>query len=128
MSVYDFVAKRMDGKRISLAEFKGKVLIVVNTSEYGGMAYQELQELYDLYAPLGVEILGIDFNYPTSILFQDVLDKNFTGDLPDASVKLNFTKFLIDRKGKVVGRYERTVVPPAMQHDVESCSCVGQAT
>lgn len=64
MSVYDFKVKAMDGTEISLADYKGKVLLIVNTASKCGFTpqYKELQEVYDMYRERGLEILGFPSN------------------------------------------------------------------
>lgn len=64
MSIYDFKVKRINGQEVSLADFKGKVLLIVNTASKCGFTpqYEELQKLYDLYAAKGLEILGFPSN------------------------------------------------------------------
>lgn len=64
MSIYDFEVKSIDGRELSLAEFKGKVVIIVNTASKCGFTpqYEELQKLYDKYAKRGLEILGFPSN------------------------------------------------------------------
>lgn len=178
MSVYDFKVKTIDGKETSLADYKGKVLLVVNTASKCGFTpqYKELQELYDKYAERGLEILGfpsnqfaeqepgtndevknfcqlnygvtfplfakgdvrgdnaqplfthltekapfkgLDMNHPIGEKLQSVLQQRFPEFLEGDSIKWNFTKFLIDRSGNVVGRYEPTTLPSAMQNDIE---------
>lgn len=50
-SVYDFSFKTIDGKKISLSEFKGKEILIVNTASKCGFTkqYKELQELHQQY-------------------------------------------------------------------------------
>ncbi|MGN1401048.1 MAG: glutathione peroxidase [Bacillus sp. (in: firmicutes)] len=64
MSVYDFRAKLISGKEISLSEFEGKVLLIVNTASKCGFTpqYKDLQNLYDRYRNDGVEVLGFPCN------------------------------------------------------------------
>ncbi|HBF35578.1 TPA: glutathione peroxidase [Candidatus Sumerlaeota bacterium] len=62
---------------------------------------------------------GFDPSHPIAALLQGALDKNFPDYLPGDSIKWNFTKFLIDRNGRVVGRYEPTTTPLSMQKDIE---------
>ena len=44
--------------------------------------------------------------------------KQQKGSLLGSAIKWNFTKFLIDRQGKVIGRYEPTVVPAKIEKDI----------
>ena len=64
MNIYDFTAKDIDGNLVSLQDYKGKVLIVVNTASKCGFTpqYEDLQKLYDNYKDKGVEILGFPCN------------------------------------------------------------------
>ena len=64
MSVYDFNVKTMKGEEKSLADYRGKVLLVVNTATGCGFTpqYAGLQELYQKYAPKGLEILDFPCN------------------------------------------------------------------
>lgn len=64
MSVYDFTAKDAEGKEVSLAEYRGKVLLIVNTATGCGFTpqYKGLQALYEAYAPQGLEILDFPCN------------------------------------------------------------------
>ncbi len=60
MSLYDFSATLNNGKEKKLSDYKGKVLLIVNTASQCGFTpqYQGLQELYDRYADRGFEVLG----------------------------------------------------------------------
>ena len=64
MSIYDFSVKTRDGKEVSLADYKGKVLLIVNTATGCGFTpqYQELQKLYDEEHANGLEILDFPCN------------------------------------------------------------------
>lgn len=64
MNIYDFTVKAQDGKEISLSEFKGKVLLIVNTATGCGFTpqYKELQEMYDEFKDKGFEILDFPCN------------------------------------------------------------------
>ena len=63
-SVYDFSVRDIDGKDVSLSDFKGKVLLIVNVASRCGFTpqYEGLQKLYDQYAPKGLIILGFPAN------------------------------------------------------------------
>ncbi len=64
MNIYDFSIKRMDGTTMSLADYKGKVLIIVNTATACGFTpqYHPLQKLYEKYHDQGLEILDFPCN------------------------------------------------------------------
>ena len=51
MSIYDFTVKAQDGSEVSLSDYKGKVLLIVNTATGCGFTpqYDELQDLYELH-------------------------------------------------------------------------------
>ena len=63
-SVYDFTVKAQDGSEVSLADYKGKVLLIVNTATGCGFTpqYEPLQEIYDAYHEQGLEILDFPCN------------------------------------------------------------------
>lgn len=179
MSVYQYSAKAMNGRDISLEDYRGKVVLIVNTASQCGFTfqYEDLQRLYDRYKEKGFVILGFPsnqfadqepdgndqinafctLNYGVSFpMFQkvDVRDRNahplftylanskpFEGFdtthsvakillpllherhpeyLPGDSIKWNFTKFLIDRDGQVIRRFESTTDPFDMEQDIEA--------
>jgi len=64
MKFYDFSAKEMDGKDIKMEEYKGKVILVVNTASKCGLTpqFKGLEELYEEYKEKGFEILGFPCN------------------------------------------------------------------
>ena len=64
MSVYDFTVKDDAGKDVSLAEYKGKVLLIVNTATRCGFTpqYKDLEPLYQKYHAQGFEILDFPCN------------------------------------------------------------------
>ena len=63
-SVYDFKVKDDAGQEVSLSDYKGKVLLIVNTATRCGFTpqYKELEALYEKYAKKGFEILDFPCN------------------------------------------------------------------
>lgn len=136
-SVYDFKVKDDAGKEVSLAKYKGKVLLIVNTATRCGFMpqYNELEALYEKYQAEGLEILDFPCNQfgqqaPGTIeeIHQfcsanfniqfpqfDKIDVNGANEHPlytylksGNDIKWNFTKFLVSRDGRVLKRYEPT--------------------
>ncbi|MBQ4603012.1 MAG: glutathione peroxidase [Clostridia bacterium] len=64
MNIYDFKVKAQDGSNVSLADYKGKVLLIVNTATGCGFTpqYDGLQDLYEKYQAQGFEILDFPCN------------------------------------------------------------------
>ncbi len=64
MNFYDYSAKKMNGREINMDEYKGKVLLVVNTASKCGFTpqFKELEELYEKYKNEGFAILGFPCN------------------------------------------------------------------
>ena len=170
-TIYDFTVKDKKQNDVSLAQFKGQVLLVVNTASRCGFTpqYEALEAMYERLHERGLEILDFpcnqfgqqapgtdeeitqfcqltygtkfpqftkaDVNGPAEMPLYTWLksEKGFEGfdegnqltpllnqmlakadpefaSKPD--IKWNFTKFLIDREGHVVARFEPT-------HDME---------
>ena len=63
-TVYDFVARSIDGRPVPLENFKGRVLLVVNTASACGFTPQfaDLEELHQAYGPKGLAVLGFPCN------------------------------------------------------------------
>ncbi|MCR5666212.1 MAG: glutathione peroxidase [Eubacterium sp.] len=64
MSIYDYTVKDQKGNDVSLEEYKGKVLLIVNTATGCGFTpqFDGLQDLYDKYQKQGFEILDFPCN------------------------------------------------------------------
>lgn len=64
MNVYDFSVKAQDGSQVDLSDYRGKVLLIVNTATGCGFTpqYDELQNLYDAHQKDGLEILDFPCN------------------------------------------------------------------
>lgn len=139
---YDLSAISLQGKEISMAEYKGKVILVVNTASKCGFTPQleGLEKLYEKYKGQGLVVLGFPcnqfanqepgdeksieegcvLNYGVTFQMFSKIDVNGSDTHPvykwlkgqkkgrgmfGNRIKWNFTKFLIDRNGEVVGRY-----------------------
>lgn len=64
MGIYDFKVKAMDGTEVPLSDYKGKVLLIVNTATGCGFTpqYEDLQKIYDEFKDKGLEILDFPCN------------------------------------------------------------------
>ncbi|CAH0297563.1 MULTISPECIES: glutathione peroxidase [Peribacillus] len=64
MSIYEFEVNKINGETISLKEYRGKVMIIVNTASKCGFSpqYDDLQSLYVQYKEDGVVVLGFPCN------------------------------------------------------------------
>ena len=143
-TLYDFTATTITGQERNLADYRGNVVLVVNTASKCGLAPQfaGLEELYKRHADAGLVVLGFpsdqfmnqefgddaqiaehcQLNYGVSFPMFSKVDVNGkgahpvfqwlrkeTGGLLGDAIKWNFTKFLVDREGRVVRRYAPTV-------------------
>jgi glutathione peroxidase len=63
-TLYDFTVKTIDGKEKSLAAYKGKALLVVNTASQCGYTpqYEGLQKLFDAHSKAGLVVIGVPAN------------------------------------------------------------------
>ena len=120
-TVYDFTVKDRQGKDVSLSEYQGKVLLIVNTATGCGFTphYEPLEAMYKEFRDRGFEILdaylasekpfnGFGKGLKNAALngFAAMNNKKY-GD--KTYIGWNFTKFLVDREGHVVARFEPTV-------------------
>ena len=64
MGIYDFKVKTREGNEVALSDYKGKVLLIINTATGCGFTpqYDGLQELYELHQKDGLEILDFPCN------------------------------------------------------------------
>ena len=151
--IYDFIVKQK-GLDVSLEQYKGKVLLIVNTATRCGFTpqYNGLEALYEKYNSKGFEILDFPCN---QFLFQapgsdeeinEFCSLNYNTKFPRFSkvkvngkeeeplfrflkdnapenkgknVKWNFTKFLVDKEGNVVHRFEPTDTPESIEKSIE---------
>ncbi|EPD50761.1 hypothetical protein HMPREF1210_02443 [Paenisporosarcina sp. HGH0030] len=73
-NVYDYAATLVNGKEVSLSDYKGQPMIIVNTASKCGFTpqFQELQELYDEYKDQGLVVLGFPCGQFSNQEFDDV--------------------------------------------------------
>lgn len=64
MKFYDFSARKINGQEVNMKDYKGKVILVVNTASKCGLTpqFKELEESYKQYKEQGFEILGFPCN------------------------------------------------------------------
>ena len=175
MNIYDYTVPAADGSTVSLKDYEGKVLLIVNTATGCGFTpqYKDLEEIYHEDHEKGLEIIDIPCNqfagqtpgtdeeihqfctlkYNTEFPQMKKSDVNGENALPlygylksqkgfegfgkgakalamsamlkkidsdyknNPDIKWNFTKFVVDRKGNVVARFE----PTADMNDVKAC-------
>ena len=100
MNVYDFTVKDNKGNDVSLADYKGKVLLIVNTATKCGLTpqYEGLENLYEKYHDQGFEILDFPCN-------QFAFQAPGSAEKIDSFCTLRYnTKFPRGEKVKVNGR------------------------
>ena len=175
MGFYDLSVTRPDGSELFMADFKGKVVLVVNTATGCGFTphYEPLEAMYEKYHDQGLEIVDVPCNQfkgqtpgtdeeihqfctlkyntqfpqmkksdvngenaielfkylksqkgfegfgkgPAALAMSALLmtiDRNYKNN---PEIKWNFTKFVVDREGNVVARFE----PTADMKKVEEC-------
>ena len=155
-TAYDFNAVDIDGNPVSLGDYRGKALLIVNVASKCGFTpqYTGLEKLWQDYRDRGLVVLGFpcdqfghqepgneaeiknfcSLNYEVSFpMFAKIdvngdqahplwqwLKKEKGGLLGLGVIKWNFSKFLVDRDGKVVERYAPTAEPASLTDDIET--------
>ena len=175
MSIYDLTVTNAKGEEVSLKNYEGKVVVVVNTATGCGFTpqYKDLEEMYEAYHDKGLEIIDVPcnqfagqtpgtdeeihefctLNYNTQFPQMKKADVNGENEIPlfaylksqkgfegfgkgvkalamntmlakidknyknNPDIKWNFTKFVVDREGNVVARFE----PTADMKEVKKC-------
>lgn len=100
MKFYDFSAIIMNGQELSMGEYKGKVVLVVNTASKCGLTpqFKDLEEIYQEYKDKGLEILGFPCN---QFAKQDPENNNDIHEFCQLNYGVTFTMFQkIDVNGK----------------------------
>ncbi|MEI6397994.1 MAG: glutathione peroxidase [Pseudomonadota bacterium] len=154
-SVYGFQVRNIKGENVSLEQYRGKTLLIVNVASQCGFTpqYKGLEELYQKYSDRGLVILGFpcnqfggqepgtdaeiatfcETNFGVTFPMFGKIDVNGAGTAPvykylkseapgllgTVVIKWNFTKFLVDKSGKVIKRYAPTDTPEAVGKDLE---------
>ncbi len=154
MTIYDYQIKDSKGNLVNMNQYKGKVLLIVNTATGCGFTpqYKGLQELYERYQNQGFEVLDFPCNqfanqapgteeeiqsfcqlhYGTTFPMFYKIDVNGNNEKPlftflksqqkgvmSNKIKWNFTKFLVDRKGRVVERFAPTTTPEKINERIK---------
>jgi glutathione peroxidase len=150
-SVHEFTLTAIDGTPTPLANYKGKVMLVVNVASQCGYTYQYegLQALYVKYKDQGLVVAGFPANnfgeqepgsnaeigafckskfgvtFPMfakisvagkdkAPLYQFLTDKT-ANPKTGGEIPWNFTKYLVDRNGKVLARFDAPVEPESKE-------------
>ncbi len=155
-SIYEHEVVTLEGKTISLDEFKDQVLLIVNTASECGFTpqYEGLEKVYQSYKDRGFSVLAFPCNqfgkqepgdssdianfcstrFSISFPMFEKVDVNGNnahplfqqlksaapGLLGSKSIKWNFTKFLVDRSGKVVKRFAPKDKPEHLTQEIEA--------
>lgn len=92
MNFYDFKANDINGKEVSMNNYKGKIVLVVNTASKCGFTPQlkDLEDLYKEYKDSGVEILGFPCN---QFLNQEPGDNNEVKNFCQINYGVTFNMF-----------------------------------
>lgn len=145
----NFTVEALDGKKVDLSQYQGKVVLIVNVASECGLTpqYEQLQALHEKYAKQGLAVLGfpcnqfgkqepgsateirefctqnygikfdmfakVDVNGPEASGLFKHLTALETAPKGAGAVSWNFEKFLLDRHGKVIGRFAPRVRPDA---------------
>ena len=175
-TIYQFSAESNSGDQVNFADYKGKVLLIVNTASKCGFTpqYDGLEALYQKYKDQGLVVIGFPCDqfghqepgsneeieefcrlnhgvtFPlmaksdvngenanevfkwlyaekpfagwgeseTGKFMDGMLSRNDPDYASNPDIKWNFTKFLIDRNGKVVARFEPVVTPEELDGQI----------
>lgn len=178
MNIYDFSVENINGEFVSLKEYEGKVVLIVNSATRCGFTpqYDDLENLYEKYVEQGFEILefpsnefgqqapesnqeiatfcdakfgirfphfakvlvngeyanpvfkylqneqgfkGFDPEHPLTAILESKMERENPGFKNTMDIKWNFTKFLVDRSGRVVDRFEPTTDFGVIEEQIE---------
>lgn len=154
MTLHDFSLKTPQGETLELSQYKGQVVLVVNTATQCGLApqFDGLEQLHQQYKDKGLVVLGTPcnqfsnqepvankemtetcrINHGVTFKLSEKIDVNGSqahplykylkaelGGFLGSKIKWNFTKFLIDKKGKPFKRYAPTTKPAKLEADIK---------
>ena len=178
-NIYDYSVFSTKGEEVSLGNFKGKVLLIVNTATGCGFTpqYEQLESMYEKYHAKGLEIIdipcnqfgaqapgsdeeihqfcalhfntayeqykksdvngenelklytflksqkgfeGFDADHKLTPILNDMLSKADPDFAKKPDIKWNFTKFIVDRNGNVIKRFEPTTDMAKVEEFVKS--------
>lgn len=149
-SIYNYTLNSIDGKPAPLADYKGKVVLIVNVASQCGYTpqYSALESIYEKYKDKGFVILGFPANNfgaqepGTNEEIKTFCTRKYSVTFPmyakisvkggdqaplyayltketgpgiTGDIKWNFTKFLVDKDGKVIQRFEPAVTPDSKE-------------
>jgi len=179
MNIYDYSVLNGAGEKVSLKEYKGKALLIMNSATECGFTpqYDEIQDLYEKYGDKGFEVLdfpcnqfanqapgtyeeiksfcslrfnitfpmfdkidvngekqdplfaflksekafkGFNEDHPITPKLVELFEKTNPNYKENDDIKWNFTKFLIDREGNVVNRFEPTEDLKLVEESIKS--------
>lgn len=178
MNIYDLSVKKINGEEQAIGDFKGKVVLIVNTASKCGFTpqFEGLEKLYQDYRDKGLMVLGFpcnqfagqdpgtneeigefcklnygvtfpmmakievngdgadplyqylkaqkgfagfDMEHPIGPKLDEILSAENADYAQDSSIKWNFTKFLVDKDGTIVERFEPTTTPEQLAKHIE---------
>ena len=178
MSIYDYSVPAPNGEEISLKNYEGKVILIVNTATGCGFTphYKPIEQMYEDFHDKGFEVIDVPCNQfagqtpgtddeihefctlkykimipqiknsdvngenalplfkflkeqkgfegfgkgPTALIMSKMLQKSDKDYASKPDIKWNFTKFVVDRNGNVVKRFEPTADMKEVRAFVES--------
>ena len=178
MGIYDYKVTAADGTEVSLSDYQGKVILIVNTATGCGFTphYEPIEKMYEDFHDQGFEVIDVPCNQfagqtpgtdeeihefctlkyktqfpqmkksdvnganelplytylksqkgfegfgkgPTALIMSKMLRKNDKDYESKPDIKWNFTKFVVDRQGNVVKRFEPTADMKEVRAFVES--------
>ncbi|MCD4503223.1 glutathione peroxidase [Chromobacterium piscinae] len=155
MNIYDFTFRRLDGGEQAMADYRGRVLLLVNTASRCGFTpqYAGLETLHRRFGEQGLTVIGFPCNqfgeqepgaadeigafcqknYGVDFAMADKIEVNGARAHPlwqylkrqkrgllGQPVRWNFSKFLVDRQGRVVARFAPFTRPEKLAARIEA--------